>query len=144
MNSQISFQEKVEQLTEQHPAYAAEAYFFLREVLDFAIKSRKKKRRDPSPHVSAAELLEAFRLYALKEFGAMAGTVFEYWGVTSCEDIGHMVFHLVEAGVFGKTDQDTLEAFRQGYRFEDAFSATAVFGGEISSNIPLSSVHSKP
>jgi uncharacterized repeat protein (TIGR04138 family) len=142
MNSNTSFQEKVEQLTEQHPAYAAEAYFFLREVLDFAIKSRKKKRRDPSPHVSAAELLEAFRLYALKEFGAMACTVFDYWGVKSCEDIGHLVFHLVEVGVFGKTDQDTIEAFRQGYRFEEAFSIAEVFGGEISSKTTASSVHS--
>lgn len=142
MNSTTSFQEKIETLIERHPSYAAEAYFFLREVLEFAIKSRKKKRRDPSPHVSAEELLEAFRLYALKEFGPMACTVFDYWGLKSCEDIGHMVFHLVEVGIFGKTEQDTIDAFRQGYRFEDAFSAEHVFGAKNSSKTAPISVHS--
>jgi uncharacterized repeat protein (TIGR04138 family) len=32
-----------------------------------------------------------------------------------------MVFNLVNAGVFGKTDEDTLESFRHGYDFQDAF-----------------------
>ena len=53
----------------------------------------------------------------------MAITVFDYWGLRSCEDVGNMVFNLVRIGVFGKTDEDTLESFRAGYDFQDAFVA---------------------
>jgi len=121
MNPSASFQEKVARIVEQDPTYAPEAYFFVRDALETAVKMRKKKTKSPSPHVSAAELLEAFRLQALKEFGPMAITVLEYWGVRSCEDVGHLVFKLVEAGIFGKTEEDTLDSFRGHYDFEDAF-----------------------
>jgi uncharacterized repeat protein (TIGR04138 family) len=121
MSSTSSFPEKIEVLIEQDATYAPEAYYFLRDALENALKARKKKRRDPSPHVSAAELLDAFRLHALREFGPMAQTVFGYWGIATCEDVGRMVFNLVEVGVFGKTEQDTLDAFRQGYDFDEAF-----------------------
>ena len=51
----------------------------------------------------------------------MAITVFKYWGVHCSEDIGNMVFNLVRVGIFGKTDEDTKESFREGYNFMDAF-----------------------
>jgi len=124
MNSTKSFQEKIEQLTDKDSRFAPEAYYFLRDVLETALKSRRKAKRDPSPHVSAGELLEAFRTHALKEFGPMARTVLEYWGIQSCEDVGTMVFNLVAAGIFGKTEQDTIDSFRdEGYDFEEVFSA---------------------
>ncbi len=121
MSSTSSFPEKIEVLINQDATYAPESYYFLRDALESAMKARKKQRRDPSPHVSAAELLEAFRQHALREFGPMAQTVLEYWGITSCEDVGRMVFNLVEVGIFGKTEQDTLDAFRQGFDFDDVF-----------------------
>jgi uncharacterized repeat protein (TIGR04138 family) len=73
--------------------------------------------------VSAAELLDGFRQLALKEFGPMAMTVLEYWRITSSEDIGNMVFALIGAGVFGKTDSDTPEDFHQALNFHAAFVA---------------------
>jgi uncharacterized repeat protein (TIGR04138 family) len=84
--------------------------------------------------------LEGFRRHALKEFGPMAETVFEYWGVRSCEDVGRMVFNLVKAGVFGKTDQDTMEAFRRGYDFHEAFTVPFLPQSEISSEAAASVV----
>ena len=51
----------------------------------------------------------------------MAITVLDYWGIRSSEDVGNMVFNLVGAGVFGKTDDDTIESFREGYDFAEAF-----------------------
>ncbi len=117
----IGFQEAVEKIGAEDPRYHAEAYTFLRDALDATLKRRKKSKKDVPSHVSAAELLEGFRLHALQECGPMAITVFEYWGVRSCEDIGNMVFNLVRIGVFGKTDEDTLESFREGYDFPEAF-----------------------
>src|SRR5262249_29313470 len=72
-------------------------------------------------HVTGPELLDGVRQYALKEFGPMVMTVFDSWGIRSCEDIGHMVFNLIAAGGFGKTEQDSIEDFKNVYDFEEAF-----------------------
>jgi uncharacterized repeat protein (TIGR04138 family) len=88
--------------------------------------------------------LEAFRVHGLKEFGPMALTVLEYWGVRSCEDVGQMVFNLVNAGVFGKTDADTLDSFRNVYDFHDAFSAPFRPPGKLLSELPSLGVQPQP
>lgn len=115
------FHEAVEKILSDDARYHADAYAFLRDALDATLKRSRKARKGRVEDVGAAELLDGFRLHALHEFGPMALTVFEYWGVRSCEDVGHMVFNLVRSGVFGKTDNDTIDAFRKGYDFVDAF-----------------------
>ena len=72
-------------------------------------------------HVSGPELLGGVRQYALKEFGPLVMTVFDSWGVHSCEDIGNMVFNLIDAGIFGKTEEDSIEDFKNVYDFDEAF-----------------------
>jgi len=72
-------------------------------------------------HVTGPELLDGVRRYALKEFGPMVMTVFDNWGIHSCEDIGRIVFNLIGAGVFGKTEEDSIEDFKNVYDFEQAF-----------------------
>ena len=67
------------------------------------------------------ELLEGVRHYALKEFGPMVMTVFDSWGIHTSEDIGNMVFNLIGAGIFGKTEEDSIEDFRNVYDFEEVF-----------------------
>jgi uncharacterized repeat protein (TIGR04138 family) len=49
--------------------------------------------------------------------------VLNYWGLKCSEDVGHMVFNLVNAEVFGKTDEDTLERFREVFDFNKVFVA---------------------
>ena len=101
--------------------YLRDAYVFLRYALDYTTKQQKKARGAAVRHVAGPELLEGVRLYAVKEFGPMALTVFSYWGINRCEDIGHMVFNLIGAGIFGKTEQDSLEDFKSVYTFHEAF-----------------------
>ena len=103
--------------------YERDAYLFVRDALEHTTKQKKKARTEMAAehHVSGQQLLEGVRLYALQQFGPMVPTVFEHWRVRSCEDIGTIVFNLIEAREFGKSDQDTLEDFRRGYDFDDAF-----------------------
>ena len=118
----IGFQEALEKILRQDDRYHAEAYTFLRDALEATLKRRKKARKESAPaHVSASELLDGFRHHALQEFGPMAITVLRYWGLTGPEDVGNIVFNLVQSGVFGKTDEDTIESFREGYDFDEAF-----------------------
>jgi uncharacterized repeat protein (TIGR04138 family) len=118
----LGFQEAVEKIVAHDQRYRIDAYLFLREVMDVTLKRQKKQRKELRPmHVSVAGLLEAFRSLALKEFGPMALTLLEYWGVKSSADIGQIVFNLIEAGVVGKTEDDTLAAFSNGFDFKEAF-----------------------
>ena len=115
------FTEALEQIVAADPRYDREAYLFLQDALDFTMKSRKKQKTDLSRHVTGQELLEGVRVFAIKEYGPMVPTVFETWGIRRCDDFGEMVFNLIRAGIFGKTETDTIEDFRNGYDFCDAF-----------------------
>lgn len=119
----VSFQEAVASIIEKNPRYHVAAYEFIRDALEFTIKKTRKASKTETSDIPTADLLDGVRLYALKEFGPMAITVLEFWGVRSTEDIGYLVFGLVDAGVFSKTDNDTLDEFRKGYCFDDAFLA---------------------
>ena len=121
----LEFPEALELIVSHDPRYARDAYSFLRDALDYTIKQRRKLK-DVSSHVSGPQLLDGIRQYALKEFGPMVTTVFEYWGVARCEDFGEMVFNLIRVGIFGKTDRDSIEDFKGGYTFHEAFIAPFV------------------
>jgi len=107
----IGFAEALESVVTNDPRYQREAYVFLRDALDFTTKQQKKVKGVTVRHVSGPELLDGVRRYALKEFGPMVMTVFDSWGIRSCEDVGNIVFNLIGAGVFGKTEEDSIEDF---------------------------------
>ncbi len=117
----IGFAEALDSIVASDPRFSRDAYVFLRDSLDYTTKQQKKIKGAPVRHVAGPELLEGVRQYALKEFGPMVTTVFSYWGVRSTEDIGHMVFNLIGAGIFGKTEEDSLEDFKNVYDFADVF-----------------------
>ena len=117
----IGFAEALDSIIANDPRYQRDAYIFLRDALDYTTKQQKKARGTTVRHVAGPELLEGVRQYALKEFGPLVITVFESWGIRACEDIGHMVFNLIDAGVFGKTEEDSMEDFKSVYDFNEAF-----------------------
>ena len=117
----IGFTEALDSIVASDARYQREAYVFLRDALDFTTKQQKKIKGATLRHVAGPELLDGVRQYALKEFGPMALGVFSYWGIHSCEDIGRMVFNLIAAGIFGKTDEDSMDDFKSVYDFQEAF-----------------------
>jgi uncharacterized repeat protein (TIGR04138 family) len=119
----IGFSEALDAIVTDDPRYDREAYMFVRDALDYTIKQRRKSKEEPPRHVRGPELLEGFREFVLKQFGPMGLTVLDYWGVRKGEDVGHIVFNLISAGVFGKTEQDSVEDFKGGYDFHEAFVA---------------------
>jgi uncharacterized repeat protein (TIGR04138 family) len=117
----IGFAEALDSIVTTDPRYQRDAYVFLRDALDFTTKQQKKIKGVNVRHVNGPELLDGVRRYALKEFGPLVTTVFDNWGIHSCEGIGNMVFNLIGAGVFGKTEEDSIEDFKNVYDFEEAF-----------------------
>ena len=119
---QINFEDGVTSILAKNPHYAREAYDFLREALEFTQKTLSRNNKTlQMRHITGQELLGGIREYGLAMFGPMAITVFEQWGVKSCEDFGSMVFLMVEGGLLRKTDQDSPDDFKNGYSFEEAF-----------------------
>ena len=115
------FAQAVEEILQRDARYDREAYLFVRDALDHTVKHRGKARGEIREHVSGQELLGGLRIYALQQFGPMVPTVFEHWGIHATYDVGCIVFNLIGAGIFGKTDRDTLEDFRNVFCFQEAF-----------------------
>lgn len=117
----VHFNEALLQILDEDQRYDEQAYHFIREALDYTMKLLEKPAEGPSRHVKGEELLEGIRQYALSEFGPLAKTVLNAWGVKECVDFGHIVFNMVSKGILGKTEDDKLEDFSGGYDFESAF-----------------------
>ena len=116
------FDEAIRDVLDRDSRFDRAAYYFLRDALDYTLKLRKKATGTQG-HITGQQLLEGVRQHALKTFGPMVQTVFEYWGVRHTVDFGAMVFNLVESGIFGKTDSDSINDFKNVYTFHDAFVA---------------------
>ena len=117
------FESTVQRIIKADPRYDEQAYLFIREALDFAGKQMDKPAKGPQRHLTAQELLEGLRRHALAEYGPLTKTLLNQWGLRQCRDIGEVVFNLVNAGALGKTDEDRIEDFDNGYDFDAAFTA---------------------
>jgi uncharacterized repeat protein (TIGR04138 family) len=116
------FNEVIRAIRKDDPRYARGAYYFLRQALDYSLRELQKRGElDKTNHLSGPQLLEGIRLFAIDQYGPMARTVLENWGIKNCRDFGNIVFNLVECKVLGKTDQDSPEDFNGGYSFKAAF-----------------------
>jgi uncharacterized repeat protein (TIGR04138 family) len=118
MTNEIQFDEKIEVLCDRDPRYKPEAYGFVLAALSHTLSRLGEVR-----HVSGQELLIGVRELGLEMYGPMAKEVFNYWGLHSCTDFGSIVFNLVDEGLLGKTDEDRIEDFENGFDFEEEFVA---------------------
>jgi uncharacterized repeat protein (TIGR04138 family) len=117
----IQLESAIATITESDHRFDAGAFFLVREALDFTVERLAAESSGEKRHVTGPELLNGFRDYTLKEYGPMAATLLEQWGMKSCRDIGEIVFLFIEHGVFGKQDSDSIDDFQEIYQFEDVF-----------------------
>lgn len=111
--SERSFWDAVDHLREHDPRYRREAYGFVMVALAAAARALPEVRRtDPvRRHLTGSELLASVIELARSEFGVMAPTVFQEWGLRSGGDVGELVFQLVEAGQLTARPEDRREDF---------------------------------
>ncbi|MBK8230390.1 MAG: hypothetical protein IT349_03990 [Candidatus Eisenbacteria bacterium] len=107
---------RIEEIAVAQGRYPAAAYLWVLSLLEFA-----RRRQGIEGHLSGTQVLEAHRTLAYEQFGPMAYEVFRHWGLLAGEDVGRVVFDLVEGGVLLKTEDDSIEDFRGAYNFEQAF-----------------------
>lgn len=122
----VPFWDAVDRLRERDGRYRREAYGFVVGALGVAVgRLPAERHRDPvRRHLSGHELLEGIVNLARHEFGFLAPTVFREWGVRRGEDVGRIVFELVECRQLSARPEDSAEDFR-------GFELLARLGDEI-------------
>jgi uncharacterized repeat protein (TIGR04138 family) len=115
----LQFAEEIlDQLQERNPRFHAKAYFFVLAALHSVIHKLEAPR-----HITGRELAEGVRSLALERFGPMARTVLEHWGIHATDDVGAVVFALVDQGILVKQEEDRLEDFAGVFDFGEAFGS---------------------
>jgi uncharacterized repeat protein (TIGR04138 family) len=141
----MNFRDELARVIAGDPRYAIEAYAFILEALNHArtqkLKGKSEERGHDhvaqsggesrsalsqsklpaaSGHVTGPELCETVRRLALRQFGSLAGAVFDHWGVRSTSDIGEIVYNMIAAGKLEKTPSDSRSDFDNVFDFETA------------------------
>jgi uncharacterized repeat protein (TIGR04138 family) len=119
------FNKKIQEILSKDPRYSFDAYEFTMQALWFTQKKLKRQG-----HVSGRELLEYIKKFALEQYGPLAKTVIQFWGIRATSDFGEIVFNLIDAGLMKKTEKDSREDFNCVYDFEHAFDAFKINSSE--------------
>jgi uncharacterized repeat protein (TIGR04138 family) len=111
--------------SEPRKRFHEDGYRFVVEALHFTqqrlSRPRPKDADDDSAHITGQELLLGLREYASTTFGMLAATVLRNWGIRTTDDVGRIVFELIDRGEMRKTDRDQLSDFAHLYDFDEAF-----------------------
>ena len=124
--SPVSFWDAVERIRERDKRYSPEAYAFVMDALDYAIRQIGRRR-----HVSAGELLSYLCDFAKSRYGVMTYTVLAKWGLRGTADIGSVVYRLIDEPVLaeqkGDSPADFSGVFDLRHRLEDQYFETPNF-----------------
>lgn len=123
----------IAKLLKEDRRYKIDAYAFVFEALNYAHNRlgmgtdrpaeaeeevEEGSGRETERHLTGQQLCEAIRLYALEQYGYMAKTVLNSWGVTKTGDFGEIVFNLIGIGQMRKTPDDRREDFDNVFDFD--------------------------
>ncbi len=125
----MSFRDDLAGVLARDPRYPIQAYAFVFEALELT-KTQKKRSQarlrsrgrghTQSRHVTGRELCEGARHLASRDYGLMALSVLNLWGIRSTSDIGEIVYNLIASGDLEKTPSDSRSDFDNVFDFEDA------------------------
>ena len=117
-------EKRMEDIIRQDGRYPPEAYGFLHEGLSYAIQKThgdEAGKAGQQKHVTGKQLCLGLRDLAVERWGLLAKAVLERWNIRATIDFGNMVYLLVDSKFMRKTEEDSLEDFRDVYDFQTAF-----------------------
>ena len=132
--------DRMRSIAAQDGRYSPEAFLFVSKAIGQTVEWIKKGvlKPDNAPegareeqggmfHVSGKELLSGFRRLARERWGLLAPRVLGSWGVRRTEDVGEIVFLMVEDEElqWRRRPSDTREDFADGFDFQAAFDPWA-------------------
>ena len=115
--SELAFRDGImDQIRLREPRFHERAFLFVLSALEFS-QTRLPERR----HITGAELAGACRDLALERYGVLARLVLEHWGIRQTDDIGDIVFALVDLGLLISQAHDSRDDFVGVFDFDKAF-----------------------
>jgi len=109
--------ESIYKILEKDKRYKFPAYPFILAALEVT-----RQQTHQTKHVTGQELCEGFKTLAISEYGIMAKAVLESWGINATDDIGEIVYNLIEAGMLSKTKEDKKKDFHDVFDFDKIFN----------------------
>lgn len=113
---------RLREILKQDRQYHEESYLFVLSALERVVRGLDKHR-----HISGGEFLKGIQREALEQFGPMAVTVLEHWGIKNSLDFGTIVFNMVRAGILLKTEADKIDDFADEAFFDRLSQACSVW-----------------
>ena len=125
--SQLEFaDELLARISPRAGRFHPRAFFFVLAALE-----RHQQRLPERRHVSGGELAHACRELALEQYGLLARTVLDHWGIRTTADIGEIVYALIDAGLLIRQPDDRPEDFECVYHFDRAFEHEYVWARNV-------------
>jgi uncharacterized repeat protein (TIGR04138 family) len=125
--TELQFADEIlERLRGRNPRFHGKAYLFILSALNSVLAALDEPR-----HISAEELALGVKDLALEEFGPTARMVLGHWGIHSTDDVGELVFTLVDCGLLVKREEDRREDFENLFDFEEVFDRRYPWGGRF-------------
>lgn len=116
--------DQLAQLSRSDRRYEPEAYEFVCHAVIFAQKRLLAGRKPTSMdecHLSGRQVLDGIREFALDQFGRLAAVVFRCWGIHRTDDLGQIIFRLIEAQILQGSQQDSLDDYHDAFDFDEVF-----------------------
>ena len=116
-------QPSMEDVIRKDGRYPVEAFAFLHEGLSKAVAEvhGAQPPEGSQRHVTGAQLCHSLKALAVEKWGLLAEAVLAKWNLHATIDFGEMVYLLISHNYMRKTEEDSLEDFRDVFNFEEAF-----------------------
>ena len=101
-------------LTGKDTRYKIEAYNFVLQGLKFYYIKTGEKIPFSGKEI-AYDLID----FAQKQFGPLASSVLEYWGIKFTDDLGHIIYNLIDLNFIRKQESDSIEDFFNVFDIKD-------------------------
>ena len=117
MISNIELLRKIAKISEEDGRYHKESFLFILASLEYTLSNLNERR-----HLTGGELSKGIAEYAREQYGYLAKTVLNNWGLHYTLDYGEIVYLLINSGLMNKTEEDKLEDFADAYDFDKEFA----------------------
>lgn len=119
---EIDFDAAVRAIRARDSRYSPAAYALVRDGLAYtARKLGKSHASGADRHMSGRQLALGIRDFAAERYGCAAAYLLARMGIRKSDDLGVIVFHLIDAGVFGKSDEDHPDDFGGVFDLRESF-----------------------
>lgn len=116
MISNVEMLRRIRTVAETDGRYRAEGFIFVLAGLEYTVSKLPERR-----HLTGQELSVGIADYAREQYGFLARTVLESWGLRTTDDFGEIVYLLIDDGLMSKTEEDRKEDFFGVYEFDTVF-----------------------